>query len=168
MSSGHLRARRLDVHGVAVGEPSALLPARVVRQVHAVPRGHRLAAQDPPPHRGRRGAAAGPRSALEHLGQRGRQDAVRLRRRRGHARADDAETFPARIRGTYQGRALYVAGRLARAAARSGPLKMRPRKRENTKKHTKKTSWVFVTKKHTKKTDFFFVPSCFRGPGSAR
>ena len=37
------RARRHGVHGVAGDEPAALLPPRVVRQVHAVPRGRRLA-----------------------------------------------------------------------------------------------------------------------------
>ena len=37
------RARRDGVHGVAGDEPAALLPPRVVRQVHAVPRGRRLA-----------------------------------------------------------------------------------------------------------------------------
>ena len=36
-------ARRHHRHGVAGREPAALLPPRVVRQVHAVPRGHRLA-----------------------------------------------------------------------------------------------------------------------------
>ena len=39
------RARRHGVHGVAGDEPAALLPPRVVRQVHAVPRGRRLAVQ---------------------------------------------------------------------------------------------------------------------------
>ena len=43
----HHRARRHHLHGVAGGEPAALLPPRVVRQVHAVPRRHRLAVQDP-------------------------------------------------------------------------------------------------------------------------
>ena len=41
---GDRRARRHDLHGLAGGEPAALLPPRVVRQVHAVPRRHRLAA----------------------------------------------------------------------------------------------------------------------------
>ena len=52
---GHHRDGRHDVHGVARGEPAALLQARVVRKVHAVPRGHRLAAEDPAPHRDGRG-----------------------------------------------------------------------------------------------------------------
>ena len=43
-SAGDHRARRHDLHGLARREPAALLPPRVVRQVHAVPRRHRLAA----------------------------------------------------------------------------------------------------------------------------
>ena len=57
------------------------------------------------------------RSAVEHLRQHRRQDAVRVRRRRRHAGADDAEALPARVRGAHQGRPLHAAGRLARAAA---------------------------------------------------
>ena len=117
-SAGDRRARRHDLHGLAGREPAALLPPRVVRQVHAVPRGHRLAAQDPAAHRARRRADARSRSAVEHLRQHRRQDAVRVRRRRGHAGADDAEAFPARVRGAHQGRALHAAGRLARAVSR--------------------------------------------------
>ena len=41
---GDHRARRHHLHGLARREPAALLPPRVVRQVHAVPRRHRLAA----------------------------------------------------------------------------------------------------------------------------
>ena len=37
---GHHRDGRHDLHGLAGEEPAALLPARVVRQVHALPRGH--------------------------------------------------------------------------------------------------------------------------------
>ena len=43
-SAGDRRARRHHLHGLAGREPAALLPPRVVRQVHAVPRRHRLAA----------------------------------------------------------------------------------------------------------------------------
>ena len=43
----HHRARRHDVHGVAGREPAAVLSPRVVRQVHAVPRRHAVAAQHP-------------------------------------------------------------------------------------------------------------------------
>ena len=41
------------VHGVGGAQPPLLLQARVVRQVHAVPRGWRLALQDPHPDRER-------------------------------------------------------------------------------------------------------------------
>ena len=47
----------------------------------------------------RRRPDAGFRSAVEHLEQHRRQDALRVRRRRGHAGADDAEVFPARVPG---------------------------------------------------------------------
>ena len=40
----HHRDGRHDLHGVGGAEPAALLQARVVRQVHAVPRRRRLAA----------------------------------------------------------------------------------------------------------------------------
>ena len=63
----HHRARRHDLHGLARREPAALLPSRVVRQVHALPRRHRLAPQDPAEDRARRRADARPRSAVEHL-----------------------------------------------------------------------------------------------------
>ena len=54
------------------------------------------------------------------VGQHRRQDAVRVRRRRGDAGADDAEALPARVRGAHQGRALHAAGRLARARHAGG------------------------------------------------
>ena len=44
------------LHGVAGDEPAALLPPRVVRQVHAVPRRRRLALQAAAARRARRGA----------------------------------------------------------------------------------------------------------------
>ena len=68
------------------------------------------------------GRDARSRSAAEHLRQHRRQDAVRVRRRRRHAGADDAEALPARVRGAHQGRALHAAGRLARAAAGGSAL----------------------------------------------
>ncbi len=53
---GHHGARRHGRHGVARRQPAALLPPRVVRQVHALPRGHRLAVSPPAPHAERRRA----------------------------------------------------------------------------------------------------------------
>ena len=71
--------------------------------------GHRLAAQDPAAAssaaKGRCAISICSRASRQHR----RQDAVRVRRRRGHAGADDAEAFPARVRGAHQGRALHAA-----------------------------------------------------------
>ena len=53
------------------------------------------------------------RSAVEHLGQHRRQDALRVRRRRRHAGADDAQVFPERVRSAHQGRTLHAAGPVA-------------------------------------------------------
>ena len=50
------RDGRHGLHGVAGDEPAALLPPRVVRQVHAVPRRRRLALQAAAAHRARRRA----------------------------------------------------------------------------------------------------------------
>ena len=72
---GHHRDGRDDLHGLGGEEPAVLLQARVVRQVHAVPRRRRLAAQDPDAHRERRRGDARHRSA----GQR-RQQHRRARR----------------------------------------------------------------------------------------
>ena len=77
---------------------------------------HKILQQD----RARRRADARPRSAVEHLGQHRRQDALRVRRRRGDAGADDAEAFPARVRGAHQGRPLHAAR--ADWRARSSPV----------------------------------------------
>src|SRR5581483_9136199 len=114
---GDCRPRRHHVHGVARAEPAALLPPRIVRQVHALPRGDRLAAQDPAEDRRRPRRDARSRSAVEHLGQHRRQDAVRLRRRRGDAGRHHAEAFPPRVRSACRRRPLHARRRLARARA---------------------------------------------------
>src|SRR5437763_927270 len=120
------RSRRHDVHGVARGEPVALLPSRVVREVHPLPRGHRLAPQDPAQDRARRRTDARSRSAVEHLGEHRRQDALRLRRRRGDAGRDDAEALPSRVRGAHQGRPVHAVRRPAGAAATRSSPKCQP------------------------------------------
>ena len=56
-----------------------LLPARVLRQVHAVPRGRRLAPQDPDAHRDRRRRDARHRPARQRREQHRGQDALRIR-----------------------------------------------------------------------------------------
>src|SRR6185436_16859186 len=119
----HHRDRRYDLHGLAGRKPSALLPPRVVREVHAVPRGHRLAPQDSPADRTRRGSDARPRSPVEHFGQHRRQDALRVRRRRGDAGVDDAQALPPRVRSAHPRRTLHAAGIMAGLARRrSGTL----------------------------------------------
>ena len=57
---------------------------------------------------------------VERREQHRRQDAVRVRRRRGDAGADDAEALPRRVRGARPRRALHAAGRLARGAHAGG------------------------------------------------
>ncbi|MCK7524236.1 MAG: hypothetical protein MZV64_44690 [Ignavibacteriales bacterium] len=47
--------RRGHLHGAPAAGDAALLPPRVLRPVHAVPRGHGLDAPDHRPHRRRRG-----------------------------------------------------------------------------------------------------------------
>ena len=49
----HHRDGRDHLHGLGGAQPALFLQARVVRQVHAVPRRRRLAAQDPDPDRER-------------------------------------------------------------------------------------------------------------------
>ena len=58
------------------------------------------------------------RPARQHRQQHRRQDAVRVRRRRRHAGADDGEALPRRVRGARTRGALHGAGRLARVTAR--------------------------------------------------
>ena len=107
------RARRHDMHGVAGREPPALLPPRVVRQVHAVPRRHRLAVQDPRQDRTWRGRDARSRSAVQHFRQHRRQDALRVRRCGRHARAHHAKALPRRIRGARPRGTLHAEGDVA-------------------------------------------------------
>ena len=92
-SAGLIVLDDIGLHGLAGDEPAALLPSRVVRQVHAVPRGRRLALQAADARRARRGADEGHRPALRRRQQHRRQDAVRVRRRGGDAGADDAASM---------------------------------------------------------------------------
>ena len=109
----HHRARRHDVHGVARGKPAAVLPPRIVRQVHAVPRGHAVGAQHSREDRARRRRDEGSRVARERRRPDCRQDALRVRRRCRDAGADDAEEFPWRVRGPHPRGALHRARALA-------------------------------------------------------
>ena len=90
----HHRDGRDHQHGLGGQEPDPLLQARVVRQVHAVPRRRRLALQDPRQDRARRRRAARRRPAAERVRQHRRQDAVPVRRRRDRAGAQHHPALP--------------------------------------------------------------------------
>ena len=99
------RRRRLDADPRRRAEDREVLPARVVRQVHAVPRGHQLDGEDARADRGRRGDADGPRDHGLGPGAHHRQLPVRARRRDGDAdRLDDREV-PRRVRSAHRARA---------------------------------------------------------------
>ena len=66
---GHHRHGRDHLYGVGGAQPALLLQARVVRQVHTMPRRRRLAAQDPDPDRERGRGDARHRSAGQHREQ---------------------------------------------------------------------------------------------------
>ena len=78
-SAGSDRDGRHDMHGVGVPQPAALLSPRVVRQVHAVPRGRRLAVQAAVEGRDGRRPPERPRPADERGEQHRRQDALPVR-----------------------------------------------------------------------------------------
>ena len=98
------RHRRRAVHGEADRAPRALLRARELRAVHAVPRRHGLDDEDPRAHRGGRGHDGGPRHADRHRRQHDRQDDLRAERLvRGAGRVGHQEV-PRRIRGAHHGK----------------------------------------------------------------
>ena len=102
----------------AAQEPDPLLQARVVRQVHAVPRRRRLALQDPRQDRARRRRDARHRPAAERVQQHRRQDAVPVRRRRDRAGRQHHPALPARVRGLHPSRASPAPRRLPQHARR--------------------------------------------------
>src|SRR5579872_1690129 len=89
--------------------------------MHPVSGGHGLAGQNSAEDRARRRADARPRSPVRHLREHRRQDALRIRGCCRHAGADDPQALSSRVRGTYQRRTVYAAGRLARPPPRGGP-----------------------------------------------
>ena len=113
---GPHRDGRHDVHGVGVPQPAALLPSRVVRQVHAVPRRRRLAVQAAVEDRDGRRPPERSRSVDERRQQHRRQDALPIRRCRGGPGAIVLEAVPRRVRGAHPRRPLHVPFGLARAA----------------------------------------------------
>ena len=82
----------------AGAQDRALLPPRVLRQVHAVPRGHQLDGEDARARRPRRGDADGPRHHLLGPGEHHRQLPLRPRRRDGDAGRLDGQEVPRRVR----------------------------------------------------------------------
>ena len=82
--------RRDHLRGARDPALDGVLRPRVVRQVHAVPRGHLLDGADPRPARGRHRHRAGHRHAARHLRQHLRPLVLRARRRRDE---------PDRVRG---------------------------------------------------------------------
>ena len=107
------RRRRLDPRRRRRAEAGEVLPPRVLRQVHAVPRGHQLDREDARAHRHRRGHADGPRHHGRRPGAHHRQLPVRAGRRDGDADRLDGRQVPRRVRGPHRGRA--VAQRARRA-----------------------------------------------------
>ena len=90
------RRRRLDPDRRRRAQDGEVLPPRVVRQVHAVPRGHQLDREDARAHRARRGHADGPRHHGLGPGADHRQLPVRARRRDGDADRLDDQALPRR------------------------------------------------------------------------
>src|SRR5690606_34870676 len=103
---------RHHLHGARRLRDHLLLPRRVVRAVHAVPRGNRLDAQDRRAHRARRRQAERPRAAARRRRQDGGPDDLRLRRRRRLARAGPAAPLPRRLRGAHRAREVSLPGEL--------------------------------------------------------
>ena len=107
-----------------------LLPPRVVRQVHAVPRGHELDREDARAHPERRGDADGPRHHGLGPGADHRQLPVRARRRDGDAdRLDDRRSSATSSRRTSRPRASATGSaprsRRSTAPSRAAPTRWR-------------------------------------------
>ena len=83
-------------HGAAHG---ALLPPRVLRQVHPMPRGHQLDGEDARAGRARRGDADGPRHRRLGAGEHHRPLPLRARRLDGDAGRRDGAQVPPGVRG---------------------------------------------------------------------
>ena len=89
---------REHLHGARRLRHHLLLPRRVLRPVHPVPRGHRLAPQDHPAHRARRRSRGRSRDPRGRGGEDGGADHLRVRRRRSLARPGPAAPLPERLR----------------------------------------------------------------------
>ena len=119
---GDRRARRPLLHRAARHPLLRVLRARVVRQVHAVPRGHALADRDPAQARGRARDAARPRPAARRLRPDQRQVPLPARRlRRDHRRvATSRSSATSSSRAHRRGRLPVRRHLVARPRARAG------------------------------------------------
>ena len=79
------------------GPHRPVLPPRVLRTVHPLPRRHGLGLQDPRPHRGRRREACRGRPAARHREQHPRQHHLPLWRRGGHVDRRLPASVPRRV-----------------------------------------------------------------------
>ena len=104
----HDRHRRRHVHGAAAAGDAALLPPRVVRPMHAVPRRHGLAASDHRPHRRRRRTARGRRSPVPGIEAERRQHDLRDGRRRRLRDRRHPQQVSQRVRVLHRAQALAL------------------------------------------------------------
>ena len=99
------RRRRLDPRRRRRQEGREVLQARVLREVHAVPRGHELDGEDARAHRQRRGDADGPRHPRLRPGPDHRQLPVRAGDSMAMPIGSMVKQVPRRVRGAHRGRA---------------------------------------------------------------
>ena len=119
---GDRRARRPLLHRAARHPLLGVLRARVVRQVHAVPRGHALADRDPAQARGRPRDAGRPRPAARRLRPHQRQVPLPARRlRRDHRRVLRREV-PRRVRRAHRATAAARSAATRRSTTCSAPI----------------------------------------------
>ena len=135
------RRRRLGLDRRRRAEDGEVLPPRVVRQVHAVPRGHELDGQDARARRDRRRDPDGPRHHGLGPGADHRQLPVRARRRDGDADRLDDQALPRRVRGAHRGGAGRQRPRRAGRAGQPRPQR-RPLRRCSTRPaSTRRRRW---------------------------
>ena len=100
------RDGRHPLHGALPRAALVLLLRGVVRPVHAVPRGHRLAVPDGAPDRDRARPHGGPRRPRQRRGQHRRPHDLRARRRGGAAGEELHPALPRRVRAPHPPQAL--------------------------------------------------------------